>query len=62
MEQMRFEEPRWCPDQKIEGRQNPEVTRLKVAIERIIAAPVGDPGFTPYSRRTISSARDDFRS
>lgn len=32
---------------QMEGRQNPEVTRLRAAIERIIQAPVGDSGLPP---------------
>lgn len=47
MERMRFEEPRWCTNPRIEVRQNPEVARLKAAIERIITARIGDPGLPP---------------
>ncbi len=34
-------------DRRIDRHRNPEVARLKAAIERIVAAPIGGPGLPP---------------
>lgn len=47
MEGERFHEPERRFNPRIERRRNPEVARLKAAIEQIIAAPIGDPGLPP---------------
>lgn len=48
MERMRFEEPRRPRiEPRVERRQNPELARMKAAIERVIAVRIGDPGLPP---------------
>lgn len=53
MERMRFEEPRIDPRRNFERRRNPETAALKVAIERIIAIPIGDPGLPPTAEGSL---------
>lgn len=47
MERMNFEGMWERARKQVERRQNPEVARMKAAIERIITAPIGDPGLPP---------------